>query len=123
MPDQSADKRKRWLELHQADWNREVKIDRYFTLHKIHALFPDNLGLKAGSCDVIYYDAFAPGAQPDLWGTVALGRCYDLLKPNGVWISYCSKGSVKRNLEAVGFELEALPGPPGKREITKAVKG
>ncbi|MBY5958930.1 tRNA (5-methylaminomethyl-2-thiouridine)(34)-methyltransferase MnmD [Membranicola marinus] len=122
MPDQRADERNRWLDLHQSAWNEDVEIDPYFALHKIKGAFPDQSVPGSGTYDLIFYDAFAPGAQPELWGIEALGQCFDLLRRGGAWISYCSKGSVKRNLREVGFEVIPLPGPPGKREITKAVK-
>lgn len=122
MPKQSEEERKRWLELHRTKWNEEVILDRHFSLNKYQCTFPDKMIPERGFFDVVFYDAFAPGAQPELWGLEALGCCFELLKPNGAWISYCSKGSVKRNLRKVGFEVEGLPGPPGKREITRALK-
>lgn len=70
--------------------------------------------------DLIYYDAFAPSAQPDLWTSAALGKMYDALLPGGVLVTYCAKGEVKRSLRALGFEVESLPGPPGKREMIRA---
>jgi len=70
--------------------------------------------------DLIYYDAFAPSAQPDLWTVEALGKMYDALLPGGVLVTYCAKGEVKRSLRALGFEVESLPGPPGKREMIRA---
>ncbi len=74
------------------------------------------------SFDVAYFDAFAPETQPELWTEDVLGRVYDALLPGGVLVTYCAKGAVKRTLKALGFVLEALPGPPGKREMTRAVK-
>jgi tRNA U34 5-methylaminomethyl-2-thiouridine-forming methyltransferase MnmC len=72
--------------------------------------------------DVIYFDAFAPESQPSLWETPLLQKLYDALAPNGILVTYCAKGVFKRALKAVGFTVEALPGPIGKREITRATK-
>jgi tRNA U34 5-methylaminomethyl-2-thiouridine-forming methyltransferase MnmC len=75
-----------------------------------------------GSYDLIYFDAFAPSAQPDLWTDAVFENMYGLLKPGGALVTYCAKGVVKRSMKAAGFEVEALPGPPCKREMTRAWK-
>ena len=72
--------------------------------------------------DVIFYDAFGSHAQPELWTYSCMKKCNDLIAPNGVWVSYCAKGSVRRDLETIGFEVSRLPGPPGKREMLRAIK-
>ncbi len=72
--------------------------------------------------DLIYFDAFGPELEPDLWTLKMMQKCYDLLNTNGVWVSYCAKGQVRRNLQQVGFQVERLAGPPGKREILRAIK-
>ena len=72
--------------------------------------------------DLIYFDAFAPSAQPDLWTDTVFEKIYNLLKPGGALVTYCAKGAVKRSMKTVGFEVEALPGPPRKREMTRAWK-
>jgi len=72
--------------------------------------------------DLIYFDAFAPSAQPELWCEEVFENMYRILKPGGVLTTYCAKGSVKRAMKAAGFEIEALPGPPRKREMTRAWK-
>jgi len=72
--------------------------------------------------DLIYFDAFAPSAQPDLWTDAIFENMYGLLKPEGALVTYCAKGAVKRSMKAAGFEVEALPGPPRKREMTRAWK-
>ena len=72
--------------------------------------------------DLIYFDAFAPSAQPELWSEEVFENMYRILKPGGILTTYCAKGSVKRAMKAAGFEIEALPGPPRKREMTRAWK-
>lgn len=72
--------------------------------------------------DVLYYDAFAPNTQPELWNIDALKAAHDVLKVGGALVTYCAKGSFKRDLKSLGFEVQCPPGAPGKREMTRAVK-
>ena len=74
------------------------------------------------SYDVIYYDAFAPATQEELWSTEMMKKMHSLLSPGGVLVTYCAKGQFKRNLKEAGFDIEPLPGPLGKREMTRAIK-
>ncbi len=107
--------------IHQCPWNKPCVLDTFFQLHKIRADFRD-FDLPAGSLDLIYYDAFSPGSQPELWTPELFGRMFAWLRPGGVWVTYVAKGQVRRDLQAAGFAVERLPGPPGKREILRAVK-
>ena len=77
---------------------------------------------EKGAYDLIYFDAFAPSAQPELWSDAIFENMYDLLSKGGILTTYCAKGVVKRSMKAAGFEVEALPGPPRKREMTRAWK-
>lgn len=72
--------------------------------------------------ELVFYDAFAPGSQPELWTSECFHRAFEMLVPGGILVTYCAKGYVKRNLKEAGFEVWALPGPPGKREMTRAVR-
>ena len=72
--------------------------------------------------DVIYFDAFGPRVQPELWEVSILQSMFNTLNNSGVLVTYCAKGSVKRALKEVGFVIENIPGPPGKREMTRAIK-
>lgn len=74
------------------------------------------------SFDLIYFDAFAPSAQPELWTDAIFQNMFNILSPGGALVTYCAKGSVKRSMKTAGFEVEALPGPPRKREMTRAWK-
>jgi len=74
----------------------------------------------AQNINLIYYDAFAPDAQPELWTEGIFQKLYRMLLPNGVLTAYCSKGNVQRAMKAAGFEVEKLSGPPGKREMIRA---
>lgn len=73
-------------------------------------------------CDVVYFDAFAPRHQPELWTEAVFRRMHRALRPGGVLVTYCAKGDVRRGLQSAGFRVERLPGPPGKREMLRAAK-
>lgn len=72
--------------------------------------------------DLVYYDAFAPGVQPEMWTAEVFQRMYDALRCGGSLVTYCSKGEVRRTMQAVGFQVERLAGPPGKREMLRATR-
>lgn len=111
-----------YTELHAAAWNVEVQVSPYFTLNKIHEKLED-FRFEAEAYDLVYFDAFGPRTQEDMWAQEHFRKLFTALKQGGVLVTYCAKGQVKRDLKAVGFEIEALPGPPGKREMTRAWKG
>lgn len=77
---------------------------------------------QVDSFDLIYFDAFAPSIQESLWQTPFLEKMYNALRTNGILTTYCAQGQFKRNLKSVGFSVESLPGPKGKREMTRAIK-
>lgn len=106
--------------IHTLEWGTAHQLSSFFTFEKRRMSF-DALNDEA-MFDVVYFDAFAPNAQPELWEEEVLGRMYRALKENGIFVTYCAKGSVKRCLKGLGFEIEALQGPPGKREMTRGVK-
>ena len=106
--------------LHQTMWETSVPMTPNFKLYKEKSLFEDFRTVR--QFDLIYYDAFAPSCQPDLWDLPILKKAYDALNTHGILVTFCAKGSFKRNLKCLGFEVERLPGPPGKREMTRARK-
>jgi tRNA U34 5-methylaminomethyl-2-thiouridine-forming methyltransferase MnmC len=110
-----------FLLLHQSDWEKEIAVTGYFRLTKINAditLF--DFGQE--KYDVVYFDAFSPNIQPELWTKDIFNRVFRSMKPGGVLTTYCAKGEVRRNMQGAGFVVERLPGPPGKREMLRAVK-
>ncbi len=107
--------------IHSVSWNGMNEISDFFSLNKIHSEL-QNLELANESFDIIYYDAFGPRAQEEMWSVELFQKMYDSIKDGGFLVTYCAKGQVKRNMKAVGFTIEALPGPPGKREMTRAWK-
>ena len=106
--------------LHGAAWDVPTRIAPNFTLIKQLKTF-ETIDF-ADEFDLVYYDAFAPNSQPELWTIPMFEKMYIALRQNGLLTTYCAKGEVKRNLRAVGFQLESLPGPIGKREMTRATK-
>lgn len=107
--------------LHRAAWGAMVRITPNFRLLKFNDLL-EQLPLPADRFQLIYYDAFAPAKQPELWTEAIFEKLYKSLQAGGFLATYCAKGSVKRALKAVGFRVEARPGPRGKREMTLAFK-
>ena len=106
--------------VHFSEFDVPVEMNDNFTFIKyMETLASFNQDIRF---DLIYFDAFGPRVEPDLWTKDALKKCFDLLNPGGVWVSYCAKGEVRRNLVEVGFRVERIPGPPGKREMLRAKK-
>jgi tRNA U34 5-methylaminomethyl-2-thiouridine-forming methyltransferase MnmC len=107
-------------QIHSCSWEETQKILPHFSIVKRQAFFSDIA--EANAFDVIYFDAFGPRVQPHLWTETIFKKMYKALRPNGLLVTYCAKGSVRRCMQAVGFEVERLPGPPGKREMLRAIK-
>lgn len=104
--------------VHAAPWPSDLGVDGLGVLRKRPSAIEE---LDADAAyDLLYYDAFAPGAQPELWTPTVFARLYRALRPGGVLTTYCVQGQVRRDLRSVGFEVVKLPGPPGKREMTRA---
>jgi tRNA U34 5-methylaminomethyl-2-thiouridine-forming methyltransferase MnmC len=106
--------------IHSADWNVKEKISESFVLEKRQQFFEDIEDV--GIYNLIYFDAFGARVQPDLWTENIFKKMYDALKENGVLVTYAAKGSVRRAMQNVGFTVEKLGGPPGKREMLRAKK-
>lgn len=106
--------------LHQADWEQWSEISSFFRLKKQKLFFSD-LEVQ-NQADVIFYDAFGPRVQPELWEKSIFQKFYDALKPNGVFVTYCVKGTARRALQEIGFEVDIIEGPPGKRHMMRALK-
>jgi len=106
--------------LHSCEWNKTQEISDGFSFKKIHAALADYT--PTGPVNIIFYDAFAPAAQPELWTKEVFEQLLNILAPDGILVTYCSKGDVRRALLAAGFSVEKIPGPPGKREMIRARK-
>lgn len=109
-----------FLQIHQASWDIPVPVHPNFELYK-HNTSLDSFTTKK-KFDIIYYDAFAPTAQPELWTVEVFEKLYQMLAPEGILITYCSKGVVRRAMQTAGFRVTKLQGPPGKREMVRAFR-
>lgn len=109
-----------FLRLHETPWGEPHEITPGFTLTKIH----DNLANTRFDTifDIVYYDAFAPDSQPELWTENIFRHIFAALAPGGMLLTYSAKGDVKRALRAAGFDVQRLKGAPGKRHMLRAVK-
>jgi tRNA U34 5-methylaminomethyl-2-thiouridine-forming methyltransferase MnmC len=106
--------------IHYAPWNAATPICKNFTIRKIKSDITVNK--PSGNFDLIYFDAFGPDKQPEMWTQNIFSSISEITNKGGILTTYSAKGEVKRNLKACGFEVSLLPGPPGKRQITRAVK-
>lgn len=110
-----------YLAIHQAPWGKDTELSPWFTLHKIEGDFT-RYAFEKGY-DLIYFDAFAPEKQPEMWEQSLFDGLYRALNDGGILTTYCAKGVVRRMLQTSGFKVERLAGPPGgKREILRATK-
>lgn len=109
-----------YLQLHELDWDTPHHLSAHFSFTKILGQIEDQV--FNAQFDVLFFDAFAPTAQPELWEEQLLQKAFQALKPGGIFVTYCAKGVVKRTLKSIGFKVESLPGPPGKREMTRGIK-
>jgi len=108
------------LKLHECNWETENKIHDSFKLTKNKIALEDYT--SDTKFDIIYFDAFSPEKQPQLWTAEIFKNMHHLLKEDGFLVTYCAKGVVKRTIKEVGFEIVVVDGPPGKRQMTRANK-
>ncbi|MBL4605031.1 MAG: tRNA (5-methylaminomethyl-2-thiouridine)(34)-methyltransferase MnmD [Flavobacteriaceae bacterium] len=107
--------------LHTCSWEEKHQITSEFSLWKRKQFFNDID--DEGQFDLIYFDAFGARVQPELWTEEIFSKMFVALKNEGTLVTYSAKGSVRRAMQSVGFTVERLPGPPGKREMLRATKG
>ena len=106
--------------IHQSSWEATHRINPYFTLKKRKQFFSDVC--DDARFDLVYFDAFGARVQPELWQESMFAKMHTALKPGGKLVTYAAKGAVRRTMQKVGFAVERLPGPPGKREMLRASK-
>jgi tRNA U34 5-methylaminomethyl-2-thiouridine-forming methyltransferase MnmC len=114
---QQPNHRRVFESLHTCGWNKPELISPFFSFKKVNAFLAEYSASEP--VDVIYYDAFAPNAQPELWTEAVFTQLLHMLSPDGILVTYCSKGDVRRAMQAAGFLVENIPGPPGKREMIR----
>lgn len=108
--------------IHETKWNEWADISPEFRLKKIQADLITYQFEAAPQFDLVYYDAFAPVKQPEMWTDEVLQKVAATVKKDGILVTYCAKGAVRRSLAAAGFAMERIPGPPGKKEILRGKK-
>ncbi|MCV9388192.1 tRNA (5-methylaminomethyl-2-thiouridine)(34)-methyltransferase MnmD [Reichenbachiella ulvae] len=118
---QSESDQKLFKSVHEAKWNSMEKVSQNFSIQKLETdIFefkPEDM-----SFDLVYFDAFAPSKQPEMWQPEVLEKMYNALKKSGVFVTYCAQGQFKRDFKSAGFVAEELEGPPGKKEMTRGKK-
>lgn len=108
-------------QLHHCQNNETIDITNEFSFTK-KIMKVENYAFEKDYYDLVYYDAFSPNTQPELWNVELFEKIYYGMKKGGILITYCAKGSVKRAMKSAGFDVIGLPGPIGKREITQCIK-
>jgi len=111
---------KLYSEIHHLKWNMDQTINDKIVIHKSPKMV-QNLKLDK-KYDLVFFDAFGPRVEDKLWDISVLKSIFHLMNSNGIFVTYCAKGQVRRDLEEIGFKVERLPGPPGKREMLRATK-
>lgn len=107
-------------QLHQCEWEKDIIITPFFKINKVKDSLLNFKTFKLQN--LIYFDAFGPSEQPELWTKEVFEKLYNMLLPGGVLVTYCSKSEVRRAMQAVGLTVEKIPGPRGKREMVRAGK-
>lgn len=116
----SADLRKDFLRLHHSQWEKDIALTDNFIVHKSKASL---LAMQIPpGFDLIFFDAFDPGVQPELWQEAVFQKLYAAMSDGAILVTYCSKSDVRRALNVCGFHVEKIAGPKGKREIIRATK-
>ena len=106
--------------IHSAEWGVMCSISSCFSILKIKGdLTTDRI---TGIYDLVYFDAFSPEKQPEMWSREIVEKISDVIRQGGIFVTYSAKGELKRNLKACGFRVTVTEGPPGKRHITRAIK-
>lgn len=118
-PEQTGllDARDIFEKIHQVSWEEFVEITPKFMLQKVKTNFCDFA--PSGKFDLIYFDAFSPEKQPEMWEQKQFEKLFNACHPGAIIVTYCAKGAVRRNMQSAGFTVERIPGPPGKREILR----
>jgi len=107
--------------IHAASRDNEVHISQYFIFNYFEKRIQD-VEFENDFFDVVYFDAFSPGVQPEMWTADVFQKIFNSMKPEGILVTYVAKGEARRTMKACGFKIEKLPGFAGKREMTRAIK-
>ena len=108
--------------IHTSEWGESIALSKHFTLEKIATDLTGFNPKHKRPYHLVYFDAFAPAAQPELWTKDIFEKLFQGLEPRGALVTYCSKSIVRAAMQSAGFKVEKLPGPPGKREMVRATR-
>ena len=108
--------------IHSCEWGKTVPISSYFCIHKINADLIEFHFNKTPMFDIIYFDAFGPDKQPEMWTPEIFQKIYTNCSTGAVFVTYSAKGEIRRQLANIGFEIERLSGPPGKKHMLRGIK-
>lgn len=114
------DQQRNFNKIHTCSWEKVCRLTDHFSILKKQKDFRDVMDMDC--FDLIYFDAFGARVQPELWTETVFRSMFNALRAEGILVTYAAKGSVRRAMLAVGFRVERLPGPPGKREMLRAIK-
>lgn len=106
--------------IHSVEWNQKTRVEAGFNFFKVNEPIQEFNSEKR--FDLVYFDAFAPRPQAEMWLTEVFEKCFSLMNDGACLVTYCAKGQVRRNMQEAGFQVERLDGPPGKREMLRATK-
>ncbi len=109
-------------QIHTCEWEIPVQISEYFHLCKMNMDLTVSDLNTIRNCNVIYFDAFGPDKQQEMWSPEIFTKIYNKTLNEGIFVTYSAKGQVRRQLAAAGFTMERLPGPPGKKEMLRGIK-
>ena len=115
-----SEKRSCFELMHLSDWNKKVQLTPFFSLEKVETDFTQYTPVD--KFDIVFFDAFSPEKQPEMWTQERFGLIYKYCNDAAILTTYCAKGVVRRAMQAAGFTVERLTGPPGKREILRGVR-
>lgn len=107
--------------IHSEIWGDETLIGNYLKFRKLQVTIQE-FDLQTDKFDLIYYDAFAPGKQPEMWHFNLFNKIFNAMNPGGILVTYSAQGQFKRDLKEIGFKVEVLSGPPGKKEMVRAIR-
>jgi tRNA U34 5-methylaminomethyl-2-thiouridine-forming methyltransferase MnmC len=110
-----------WNSIHESEWNISVKINPFLTLNKQHIRLEDYVA-EPSTYDCVFFDAFAPNKQSEMWAMKILEKIVICMKEGGNMVTYCAQGQFKRSLNSLELEVQTLDGPPGKKEMVRGIK-
>lgn len=121
-PDTDKEENRLFRQLHNCQWGKLNEINTTFQLQKIEGDLTSFNFQALPPFDLVYFDAFAPDKQPKLWSPEIFAAIFAQMTHNGILVTYSAKGAVRRTMQSAGFQVERIPGPPGKREMLRGRK-